>query len=69
MEKSLERNSLFKRRDVEVMKRNESKMFSALWLGAAILGKGTREISIARNIWNLVSSSAPRVKKVSPTKK
>lgn len=51
------------------MKRNESKMFSALWLGAALLGKGTREISIARNIWNLVSSSAPQVKKASPTKK
>lgn len=51
------------------MKRNESKMFSALWLGAAILGKGTREISIARNVWNLVSSSIPRVKKESPTKK
>ena len=30
--------------------------FSALWLGAALFGKGTREVSVMRNIWNLASA-------------
>nr|DAK26619.1 MAG TPA: hypothetical protein [Caudoviricetes sp.] len=46
--------------------------FSALWLGAALLGKGTREVSIARNLWNLFGaggSGSLKKKSLSPAAK